>query len=238
MHATAINKKKAFTALFLIELWERFGYYGMAVLLVLFMKDYLGFSDSKANLTWGAFAPSSGVVRVAGVCVEELVTPELRRLVGVVTQDIHIFDATLRDNVTMLDGRVPDAAVEDVLDRLGLAAWHRSLPQGISTRLGESGARTSLGQRQLIGIARVLIRTPPIVVLDEITAHMDALTEELVNSAISTLIQGRTALVITHNEAILHRVSHVLILDEGRVSWRGTSGELPPSVSRHIVKEG
>ena len=189
-----------------------------------------------ANLTWGAFSPSSGTVRVAGVSVDELATSELRRLVGVVTQDIHVFDATLRDNVTMLDTAIQDAAVDDVLDRLGLAVWRRRLPQGIETRLGASGAATSLGQRQLIGIARVLIRNPPIVVLDEITAHLDAVTEELVNTAISTLIQGRTALLITHNEAFLHRVSQVLIMKDGAVSWRGTPGELPGSVSRHIVK--
>lgn len=191
-----------------------------------------------ASLTWGAFSPSSGVVRVAGVCVEELATLELRRLIGVVTQDIHIFDATLRDNVTMFDDRVPDDAVEDVLDRLGLTVWRQSLPRGVSTRLAESGVETSLGQRQLIGIARVLIRNPPIVVLDEITAHVDGLTEELVNTAISTLIQGRTAIVITHNEAFLRRVSQVLILDDGKVVWRGTPGELPQSVSRDIVKKG
>ncbi len=188
-----------------------------------------------ANLTWGAFSVAAGQVCVDGVPIDEIGRQELHRLVGVVTQDVHIFDATVRDNVTMFDHDVPDDVVRSALDALGLGYWQETLAEGLSTLLSSSGTNLSVGQRHLLGVARILVRDPPIVVLDEITAHLDPATEDLVNAATQILVRNRTAVLISHHRTVLDIATDVLVLDAGKVAWRGPSQALPAEMRQRLV---
>ena len=169
---------------------------------------------------------SGGVVRVGGIDVRDLRTTSLQALVGYVTQDAHMFHDTVRANLRYAR---PDATDED-LWRV-LAAAHidelvRSLPDGLDTLVGERGYRLSGGERQRLAIARLLLKAPPIVVLDEATAHLDSESESAVQRALDVAMEHRTSLVIAHRLSTVRGADQILVVEEGRIIERGTHEEL------------
>lgn len=166
--------------------------------------------------------PDRGAVRLDGVPLPSIAG--LRERVGIVTQEVQLFRATVRDNLTFFDADVDDALVRDVLDQLGMAAWLAGLPAGLDTVL--DAGELSAGQAQLLAFGRIFLRDPGLVVLDEASSRLDPATETALERAVDRLLAGRTAVVIAHRLHTLDRVDDVLVLDEGRVVEHGPHAQL------------
>jgi len=165
---------------------------------------------------------TSGSVRVGGVDVREVDLQQLRDSIGVVTQDAHLFHDTIGANLRYAR---PDASDEDIWEALRGAHIDeliRSLPQGLDTVVGDRGYRLSGGEKQRIAIARLLLKAPRVVVLDEATAHLDSESEAAVQEALATALHGRTSLVIAHRLSTIRNADHIYVLEAGEVIEQGT----------------
>lgn len=172
------------------------------------------------------YDPTSGVVRIGGVDVAEVEPQELRESIGAVTQDSHLFHDTIRANLSFAR---PGASTEEMIAACRAAhIWHviESLPDGLDTVVGDRGYRLSGGEKQRIAIARVLLKAPRIVILDEATAHLDSESEVLVQQALDTALANRTSLVIAHRLSTILRADQILVVAGGRIVERGTHREL------------
>jgi ATP-binding cassette subfamily B protein len=169
---------------------------------------------------------TSGRITVNGINVHDATLTSMQDCMGMVTQDVHLFHDTVRSN--LLYAR-PDASEEelfDVLDRARLLATIQQLPHGLDTVVGDRGFRLSGGEKQRLAIARLLLKAPAVVILDEATAHLDSETEQAVQSALLHALEGRTSLVIAHRLSTVRRADLILVLDHGRIVERGTHDEL------------
>jgi ABC-type multidrug transport system fused ATPase/permease subunit len=147
---------------------------------------------------------------------------EVRRRVGLVTQDVQLFHATVRDNLTFFDPSIPDARILAVLEDLGLGAWYGRLSNGLDTELESDGSGLSAGEAQLLAFTRVFLKDPGLVILDEASSRLDPVTEYLVERAVSKLLQGRTGILIAHRLATVQRADEIMILEDGRIVEHGT----------------
>lgn len=169
---------------------------------------------------------TEGEVLVGGVDVRDATLQSLRDTIGVVTQDAHLFHETIAENLRYAK---PDATDEELWQALrGAQVEHvvRATPDGLDTVVGERGYRFSGGEKQRIAIARLLLKAPSIVILDEATAHLDSESEAAVQEALSSALAGRTALVIAHRLSTVREADQILVLDEGRIVQRGTHEQL------------
>jgi putative ABC transport system ATP-binding protein len=170
--------------------------------------------------------PTSGRVLVGGVPLIDVPFDSLRSRVVMVPQDGFLFDESVADNVRY--GR-PDATDDDVVaafSSLGLGDWLAGLPDGVRTRVGQRGEALSVGERQLVAIARAYIADPDVLVLDEATSAVDPATEVRLTRALDSLTRGRTTLVIAHRLATAESADEILVVDAGRVVQRGPHTEL------------
>ncbi len=188
------------------------------------------------KLLWRAYDAQEGLIEINGMPIQDFSLTDLRSRIGVVPQDTYIFDASVRDNVTVFDDRIDDARVIDALAAVGLDKWARSLKHGIATRIADGGETLSAGQVHLLGIARVLVSDPQIVVMDEVAAHLDPATERVVQRATHRLLYGRTGVVITHKSRALDDADHVAVVKSGRVAWTGPREQLPVELETALVK--
>jgi ATP-binding cassette subfamily B protein len=178
------------------------------------------------NLVPRLYDVTSGAVRIGGVDVRQATLASLRDAIGVVSQDAHLFHDTIRAN--LLYAR-PDATEEQLwaaLTGARIAALVASLPDGLDTVVGDRGYRMSGGEKQRLAIARVLLKAPGIVILDEATAHLDSESEVAVQHALDTALAGRTSLVIAHRLSTIRAADRILVVDDGRISESGTHEEL------------
>ncbi len=169
---------------------------------------------------------TAGTVSVAGTDVKKLKQDSLRRKVGYVTQDAHMFHDTIRANLQYAKPDVTDAEVWEALEAAQLKTLVESLPDGLETVVGERGYRLSGGERQRLAIARLLLKAPPIVVLDEATAHLDSESEVAVQQALDLAMEGRTSIVIAHRLSTVRDADLIIVVDQGRVVQRGRHEEL------------
>ncbi|WP_179519544.1 ABC transporter ATP-binding protein [Nocardioides perillae] len=169
---------------------------------------------------------TEGVVRVGGHDVRDLTLQSLEDAVGYVTQDAHMFHDTVRANLAYAKPDAEDTLVWAALDAARIGDLVRSLPDGLDTVVGDRGYRLSGGERQRLAIARLLLKAPPIVVLDEATAHLDSESETAVQRALDAALAGRTSLVIAHRLSTVRHADRILVLDGGRVVQSGTHAEL------------
>ncbi|HEV8267955.1 MAG TPA: ABC transporter ATP-binding protein [Thermoanaerobaculia bacterium] len=169
---------------------------------------------------------TDGVVTVDGVDVRDATLASLRNAIGLVTQDVILFDDTVRRNVAYGRGDVSEEKVRAALAAANAEAFVDALPEGLDTRVGESGARLSGGQRQRLAIARALVKDPPILILDEATSALDAESERAVQGALERLMAGRTVIVIAHRLSTVRRADQIVVLDRGRVVEQGRHSEL------------
>ena len=159
-----------------------------------------------------------GCVALGGVPIADIPLTELRRRVALVPQEVELFEGTIRDNVTLFDPEPTDTDVEQALRHVGLDAL---VDTGIDRPLGSGGAGLSAGQAQLLALARVWLRNPDLVVLDEATARVDPETERRIAAAIAELMKGRTTFVIAHRLSTLDMVDEVIVFDHGRIAEHG-----------------
>jgi ABC-type multidrug transport system fused ATPase/permease subunit len=170
--------------------------------------------------------PDAGAMRLGGVDIRDVRLAAVRDRIGLVTQDVHLFHATVRDNVTLFDDNVSDDRIVAALDALGLGAWLRRLPEGLDTVLGAAGTGLSAGQAQVLTCARVLLRDPDIVILDEASSRLDPATERLVQRALGRLLEGRTGVIVAHRLATLTLADDILVMEDGREVEHGPRLEL------------
>jgi len=194
------------------------------------------------RLLYRFYDPQGGQVLLGGVDLCRANLAQMRARVGLVTQDVQILSGTLRDNLCFYEARrgVPrDSVPLEALRMLGLEHWLARFPQGLDTPISET--TLSAGEAQLVALARVTLKDPDLVVLDEASSRLDPATETLLSGALDRLLAGRTALIIAHRLSTLARADEVLILEEGRVVEYGTYAELtsdPDSRLSQLLRTG
>ena len=191
------------------------------------------------------YDPSSGSIRLGGSAGEMNALPDvgvasLRERIGMVTQEVQIFHATVRDNLTMFAEAIGDEQIVSALEDLGLGPWLASLSQGLDTRL-EGSDNLSAGEAQLLALGRVFLADVGLVILDEASSRLDPATEFLLERALDRLLEDRTAIIIAHRLSTVRRADEIMILDRGRVLEHGERRALaadPDSVFAHLLEVG
>ncbi|TQF68635.1 ABC transporter ATP-binding protein [Rhodococcus spelaei] len=186
-----------------------------------------------AQLVPRLYDSDSGSVRLGGVDVRDLTADSIRRSVGMVTQDGHLFHESVRANLLLARPTATEEELWDVLGRARLTELIDSLPDGLDTVVGERGYRLSGGERQRLTIARLLLAHPRVVILDEATAHLDSTSEAAVQAALGEALTGRTSVVIAHRLSTIRAADAILVVEAGRVVERGTHTELLAAGGRY-----
>lgn len=186
-----------------------------------------------AQLLPRLYDTDSGAVRLSGVDVRDLSAASIRQSVGMVTQDGHLFHESVRANLVLAKPGATDEELWEVLGRARLTDLVESLPEGLSTVVGERGYRLSGGERQRLTIARLLLAHPRVVILDEATAHLDSTSEAAVQAALAEALAGRTSVVIAHRLSTIRAADLILVVEDGRVVERGSHTELLAARGRY-----
>jgi len=187
------------------------------------------------SLACGSIRPSSGCIRVEGLDASELAEEDVWRSVSLVSQDVYLRDATLRDNLRYGLEDATDDRLTDAVHRAGLGELLRQLPDGLGTMVGQRGKRFSGGERQRVAIARAVLRDRPLLILDEATSHLDAEREEGILDAIDAIAANRAVLVVAHRTSAIERADRVVMIEHGSVVERGTHAELIAAGGRYAA---
>jgi ATP-binding cassette subfamily C protein CydCD len=179
-----------------------------------------------AQLMMRFWDPDAGTLRMDGEDLRNFQLQDLRGRIALVAQDTFLFNESLRDNILIARPGANAAEVEAAVARAALAEFVESLPEGLDTPVGERGMRLSGGQRQRVAIARAFLKDAPILILDEATSHLDAVSEMLVRRALEDLMHDRTTVVIAHRLSTVRNADLIVVLDEGRVIESGSHAEL------------
>lgn len=178
------------------------------------------------RLLFRFYDPVRGRVTLDGVDLRELRIGDLRKRVGLVTQEVQLFQASVRDNLTFFDASISDERILHVIAELGLTDWLGQLPKGLDSELESGAGGLSAGEGQLLAFARVFLADPGLVVLDEASSRLDPATEQRIERAVEKLLRGRTALIIAHHLTTVQRADDILILQDGRILEYGPRREL------------
>jgi len=199
------------------------------------------------RLLFRFYDPDEGMIGLSSdllpglVDLRQLPLGTLRKQVGMVTQNIQLFNASVRDNLTFFNSSIPDKKIEKVIEELGLKAWFQTLPDGLDTMLESGGGGLSAGEAQLLAFTRIFLTDPGLVVLDEASSRLDPATEAMIEQAVDRLISGRTAIIIAHRLGTVQRADKILILDQGRMDEYGDREALasrPDSKFASLLKAG
>lgn len=191
------------------------------------------------RLLFRLYDPQQGVIRLGEGPITGLQLEQVRSRVALVTQDVQIFQASVRDNLTLFGEETPDARIMEVLEDLGLSDWVNGLPEGLDTEI--TSATLSAGEAQLLAFTRVFLRDPCLVILDEPSSRLDPATERRIDRAVSKLLEGRTAIIIAHRLGTVQRVDDIMILQDGAVREHGARRDLvsdPGSRFSELLRTG
>ena len=194
-----------------------------------------------ARLLLRLYDVQEGEVSVGERPVQTAKLHDLRQHIGMVTQDVQLFHASVRDNLTFFNHAISDSRILEVLEDLGLSPWYRSLPMGLETELGSDGEGLSAGEAQLLAFTRVFLINPGLVILDEASSRLDPATEQLIEHAVSKLLVGRTGIVIAHRLATIQRADEITVLEAGQIVEYGERSTLaadPTSRFYHLLQTG
>ncbi|HOG46549.1 MAG TPA: ABC transporter ATP-binding protein [Anaerolineae bacterium] len=179
-----------------------------------------------ARLLCRLYDADSGAILLGGTDIRRPRLAELRRRVGVVTQDVQLFQATVRDNLTFFDPTASDKTIVAVLEELGLGDWYRALPNGLDSEMAADATGLSAGEAQLLAFARVFLQDPGLVILDEASSRLDSATEQRIEHAVDRLLCNRTGLIVAHRLGTVGRADEIMILDRGHVCEYGARERL------------
>lgn len=178
-----------------------------------------------ARLLFRLYEPISGNIRLGlegnQRDIQEFSLENLRRHLGIVTQEVQLFHATIRDNLTFFDRSIPDSAILEVIKDLELADWYDSLAEGLDTVLEARGSNLSAGEAQLLAFARVFLKNPGLVILDEASSRLDPITEGRLERAVDKLLENRTGIIVAHRLSTVHRADQIMIIEGGQVQEFG-----------------
>jgi len=186
----------------------------------------------------GLYEPLGGSVRIDGVDMRQVDPTELRARIGYVSQDSQLFMGTLRENLILADSWISDARIVEVLRTLDMYNMVAQHPKGLDMPLTEGGGGLSGGQRQLVCLARVMLRDPAVVFMDEPTANMDQNTEARVIEVMGPWLQQRTLVLSTHRPQLLAWVDHLAVIDAGRCIADGPKAEMLERLNKGIARPG
>ena len=192
-----------------------------------------------SRLLFRLYEINNGQIRVAGKPIEQIRLNDLRNRIGMVTQDVQLFNATVRENLTLFDPEITDNRILSVIEELELSEWYQSLPNGLDTLL--EGTGLSAGEAQLLAFARVFLKDPKIVILDEPSSRLDPATEQRIDSAVQRLLKGRTSIIIAHRLGTVQQVDEIMVLADGEIQEHGDRKRLvqdPDSVFSQLLKTG
>ncbi len=192
------------------------------------------------RLLFRLYDPTGGELRLGGRELRDLRLADLRRHVGMVTQEIQLFHASVRDNLAFFDPSVPDERILTALRELGLWDWYSSLPDGLDTKLAGGGG-LSAGEAQLLAFVRVFLKDPGLIILDEASSRLDPATEQRLTQAMTRLLQGRTAIIIAHRLPTVQRADQIMILEAGQIREFGPREALandPTSRFAQLLRTG
>ena len=173
------------------------------------------------RLLFRLYDANQGQIQIAGIPIQNLKQADLRRYIGLVTQDVQLFNATVRQNLTLFDDQISSEKIISVIDNLGLTSWYQSLPEGLDSMLSAGGSGLSAGEAQLLAFTRIFLKDPAIIVLDEPSSRLDPATEARIDLALQKLLQGRTSIIIAHRLGTLQRVDEIMILEDGHIREHG-----------------
>jgi len=194
-----------------------------------------------ARLLFRLYDVEAGSIRLNGVDIRRVPLSDVRGRMALVTQDVQLFEGTIRDNLTFYDLTVPDEAIRAALAGLELDDWLRELPAGLDTMIGAGGRGLSAGQGQLLAFGRAMLRQPDLVILDEASSRLDPATEARIERAVGRLLTGRTGIIIAHRLATLERVDKILMMEQGQVIETGARAALAADSAsryRHLLAVG
>ncbi|GCE19496.1 ABC transporter ATP-binding protein [Dictyobacter kobayashii] len=187
------------------------------------------------------YDPTTGTIRVNDTDIRTLRLNDLHTSIGMVTQEVHILHTSVRNNLTLFDESIKDAQIMVALEMLGLEHWYQSLLDGLDTILAPGGSGLSAGEAQLLAFARVFLRDPGLVILDEASSRLDPATERLLERAVDRLLEGRTGIIIAHRLSTVQRADHIMILEQGACCEHGLRQELernPESRFAQLLRVG
>jgi len=196
--------------------------------------------------------PSSGVIRLgsdlppddgrAGIFdIRQATQSQLRQRIGMVTQEVQLFQATVRQNLTLFDDQVSDVRITEVVRQVGLQDWLDKQPQGLGTLLEAGGKGLSAGEAQLLAFARVFLSNPGLVILDEASSRLDPVTEQRIEKAVGKLLENRTGIIIAHRLDTVQKADEIMILEDGHIAEHGQREKLagdPESLFYRLLQTG
>jgi ATP-binding cassette subfamily B protein len=194
-----------------------------------------------ARLLFRFYDTEQGVIRLNGINIGDYELSSLRKGISMVTQDVQLLHASVRDNISLFQRDITDGAIIEALQDLGLGDWLNQLPEGLDTRLTPEGSTLSAGQAQLLAVTRAFLKNPGLVILDEASSRVDPVTEHFLESAITKLLENRTAVIIAHRLETVQRVDKIMILKQGSIKEYGTYAALsddPDSTLSTLLSTG
>ncbi len=194
-----------------------------------------------SRLLFRLYDPVSGCVRLGGTDLREASLHQLRQRIGIVTQDVQLFRASVRNNLTFFDDSIPDERILEAIQDLGLGPWLAQLPEGLDTRIDSGGRGLSAGEAQLLAFTRVFLKDPGLVILDEASSRLDPVTEHRIERAIDKLLHQRSGIIVAHRLATVQRTDEIMVIDYGHIIEHDSRARLaanPDSRFAQLLRTG